>query len=226
MSKRARKIYLIAAGIILLFVSFVYGMSFVKWFHFKSKDSLREWREKVFKGRVLYTVKIEKTDGYLAAYSKGAASGIFYNLVFNPRVTPMVSWKWRVLKFPAKKEREGSRWIEQDDYAARFYVIFPSIFFTHTKCLEYVWDKDLPEGVIMTSPYFRNIKIIVAESGEKSKEEWIFEERNIVEDFKKAFGKNPGKVGAIAIMTDTDNTISTAEANYDEIKVGYVDEKK
>jgi hypothetical protein len=46
-------------------------------------------------------------------------------------------------------------------------------------------------------------------------------ERNIYEDYKRAFGKNPGWIGAIALMTDTDNTLSTAEALYTDIKVGY-----
>ena len=91
----------------------------------------------------------------------------------------------------------------------------------HTRVLEYVWDKNLPEGTIMSSPYFGNIKIIVVESGWQNVGNWAFEERNIYEDYKKAFGRKPGEVGAIALMTDTDNTASTAEANYDEIKVGY-----
>jgi hypothetical protein len=62
---------------------------------------------------------------------------------------------------------------------------------------------------------------MVLEAGEENLGKWVYVERNIVEDFKKAFGRNPGKVGAIAIMTDADNTLSTAEAQYDEVKVGY-----
>jgi hypothetical protein len=49
----------------------------------------------------------------------------------------------------------------------------------------------------------------------------VYEERNIYEDYKKAFGRKPGAVGAIALMTDTDNTLSVAEAFYKDIKVGY-----
>jgi len=201
----------------------VFAAGFPKVFQFKRKDSLKEWEEKIFKGRVLYTVKMEKTDGYLNAYSKDAASGILYKVQFDPKKNPMISWKWKVLKFPNKQvntpETEG--WLEQDDYAARFYVIFPKFSFTLTKALEYVWARDIPEGTVISSPYSNNIKIIVAESGSSLFKRWVKEERNIYEDFKKAFNAKPGKVGAIAIMTDTDNSQSTAEANYDEIKVGY-----
>lgn len=214
---------------ILLVIIFLFSLSSAfagwigKWFSFNHTDALNEWEEKIFKNRVLYSVKIERTDGYLTAYSKNAASGIFYEIGFNPKRQPIVSWKWKVIKFPEKGPYPyaTSKWIEKDDYAARFYVIFPSFLFTHTKSLEYVWDKNLPEGTLMTSPYYKNIKIIVAESGEKNVGDWVYEKRNIYADFQMAFGREPGRVGAIAIMTDSDNTISTAEADYDEIKVGY-----
>jgi len=200
-----------------------------KTFPFSETSALEEWEEKIFKGKVLYVVKVEKRDGYLSAYSQNSASGIFYRLKFDPKETPMISWKWKVLKFPEKKskniidEKYDSKqsWLEKDDYAARLYVIFPKISFNLTKSLEYVWDASLPKGTILTSPYSENIKIIVAESGKKYFKKWIYEERNIVDDYEKAFGRAPGEVGAIAIMTDTDNTTSTAEASYDEIKVGY-----
>jgi hypothetical protein len=112
-------------------------------------------------------------------------------------------------------------WLERDDYAARIYVIFPSWIFSNIKSIEYVWSDDLPKGTVMTSPYFPNIKLIVVESGKKDNNDWVLEERNIYEDYKHAFGANPAGVGAIALMTDTDNTLSTAEALYTDIKVGY-----
>ena len=218
---------------LIIFIStagnpFVFASQLPKKFPFQEKDALNEWQEKIFKGRVLYSVKANKNDSYLAAYSNDTASGIFYEIRFNPKQLPMISWKWKVLKFPKKGKltSEGSGWIEQDDYAARLYVIFPKLSFNLTKSLEYVWDKSLPVGTIKESPYSKNIKIIIIESGSKNINKWVREKRNIYEDYKKAFGRKPGKVGAIAIMTDTDNTQSTAEAHYDELKVGYKDESK
>lgn len=41
--------------------------------------------------------------------------------------------------------------------------------------------------------------------------------RNIVDDYRRAFGEDPPHVGAIAIMTDTDNTGETATAWYGDI---------
>jgi hypothetical protein len=193
------------------------------WFRFANDESLRGWEEKIFKGRVLYVIVADKTDGYLSAYSNNSASGLLYWLSFDPKEQPMVGWRWKVIKFPEKKggvNQEGD-WIEKDDYAARFYVIFPRFPFTRAQCLEYVWDKELPEGTVIDNPLFSNLKIIVAESGEKNLGRWVSEERNIYKDFRRVFQSKPGRAGAIAVMTDSDNTATTAEAQYDDIKVGY-----
>jgi DUF3047 family protein len=47
---------------------------------------------------------------------------------------------------------------------------------------------------------------------------WIEEERNLVDDYRRAFGEDPPKVGAVAIMTDTDNTGEQAVAWYGAIR--------
>ncbi|MEK6732008.1 MAG: DUF3047 domain-containing protein [Candidatus Omnitrophota bacterium] len=126
-------------------------------------------------------------------------------------------------QFPDKTKPGNAEagWIEKDDYAARVYVVFPSWNFTNIKSIEYIWDENLPDGTISTNPYFGNIKLIVAESGRKNMNKWVFEERNIYEDYKKCFKGTPPAVGAIALMTDTDNTLSTAETSYKNIRVGY-----
>ena len=195
----------------------------VAWFDFNHKPNLSGWEEKIFQGRVLYSIKSGRTGKYLNAYSKNAASGMIYWLKFNPCKNPMVSWKWKVVKFPDKNisSQKENWWIEKDDYAARFYIIFPRFPFFRLQCLEYIWDQTRPAGTVLTNPNFRNLKIIVAESGDKNLGQWITVERNVCEDFNKVFGRAPGNVGAIAIMTDSDNSGSVAEAQYNDIEVGY-----
>lgn len=221
-------IYILITGILILGIYYAYAYDLPKRFLFNKEDAIQEWQEKVFKDRVLYIVEPKQEGGYLSAKSEKACSGLFYKIRFNAKKFPTMSWYWKVKKFPDKSaatnEKEG--WLERDDYAARVYVIFPSLNFRKTKCIEYIWDEELPEGTLITSPYFKNIKLIVAESGRKNIGKWVFERHNIYEDYKKAFGKEPrSKVGAIALMTDTDNTLSTAEALYKDIKVGYKDGK-
>ncbi len=46
---------------------------------------------------------------------------------------------------------------------------------------------------------------------------WVVEERNIVEDHRRAFGEDPPAIPDIAVMTDTDNTGESATAFYGDI---------
>lgn len=46
---------------------------------------------------------------------------------------------------------------------------------------------------------------------------WIEEERNIYQDYIRAFGKKPPMISGIAIMTDSDNTGEQAVSYYGDI---------
>jgi hypothetical protein len=59
--------------------------------------------------------------------------------------------------------------------------------------------------------------IIVVESGPNKLKQWVNEERNLYEDFKKVFSKEPPMISGVAIMTDTDNTGERAIAYYGDI---------
>jgi hypothetical protein len=50
-----------------------------------------------------------------------------------------------------------------------------------------------------------------------STSKWVNEDRNIYEDFRKFFGEEPPLLGAVALMTDTDNTGEEAVAWYGDI---------
>jgi hypothetical protein len=45
----------------------------------------------------------------------------------------------------------------------------------------------------------------------------VTEERNVLEDYRKAFGEDPPLINGVAIMTDTDNTGESAVAYYGDI---------
>ena len=224
---QAKILYILLSAIFIFAIYCAYAYDLPKWFPFNEKNALTEWQEKIFKGKVLYTVKPDDPTGYLKAQSKGACSGLIYKIKFNAQQLPMISWQWKINQFPGKNKAEpatasSSGWLEKDDYAARVYVIFPSWNFMNIRSLEYIWDETLAEGTIVTSTYSANIKLIVVQSGKNGTSDWVAEERNIAEDYKMAFGKGSSlSVGAIALMTDADNTISTAEAEYKDIKVGY-----
>jgi Protein of unknown function (DUF3047) len=61
--------------------------------------------------------------------------------------------------------------------------------------------------------------MIVVESGKQNVGQWINEERNLLKDYRAAFGKDPPPIVSVAIMTDTDNTRESAAAWYGDISL-------
>jgi len=174
------------------------------------------WKPKSFKGTTEYTWIKEDNRTYVRATSRDSASGLYYKIEYDPREYPYITWQWKVdniITGGDAKKKSG------DDYGARIYVVFPSFFFWKTTAINYIWANKLPEEQAVPNPYTSNSIMISIESGRAESGKWITETRNIYEDYKRFFGKESPKVGAIAIMTDTDNTGESAAANYGPIAI-------
>lgn len=172
------------------------------------------WSEKSFEGETRYQVVREGDNHVLQAESRAAASGLVYEIDFDPAEYPLLSWRWKIADTIAAGDERTK---QGDDYAARVYVIFPHWFFPKTRTLNYIWANHLPAGEILPNAYTGNAMMLAVASGPAQAGEWMEVRRNIVEDFRRAFGEDPPAAGAIAIMTDTDNTGAAATAWYDDI---------
>jgi len=175
-----------------------------------------EWKSKSFKGTTEYTWIREGSRAYIRAESKGTASGLYYAIKYDPRQYPYISWQWKVDNIIAGGD---ARQKSGDDYGARVYVVFPSFFFWNTRAINYIWANKLPKDQAVPNPYTANNIMISVESGSADTGKWLTETRNVYEDYKRFFGQEPPKVGAIAIMTDTDNTGERTTASYGPIAV-------
>ncbi len=181
------------------------------------------WRSKSFKGTTEYTWTMEGNRTFIKAESNGTASGLYYKIEYDPQQYPYITWQWKVDNIIAggdSLQKSG------DDYGARLYVVFPSFFFWNTKAINYIWANKLPKDQAVPNPYTANDIMISVESGSAETGKWITETRNIYEDYKRFFGKEPPKVGAIAIMTDTDNTGESVTAGYGPIAACSRDPRK
>jgi hypothetical protein len=85
--------------------------------------------------------------------------------------------------------------------------------------LMFVWCNKRPVNSVIHNPRTDRIRKIVIESGPQRVNQLISYQRNIKADFEKAFGEAPGALIGIAIMTDTDNTRSHAQAWYGPISL-------
>jgi hypothetical protein len=81
----------------------------------------------------------------------------------------------------------------------------------------YIWANDLPRETLLRNAHTGRVRMIVVGSGTQRLGEWVTVRRNLLEDYRRAFGEEPWDVVAIGVMTDSDNTRSRARAYYGDI---------
>lgn len=85
--------------------------------------------------------------------------------------------------------------------------------------LMYVWCNTRPPGTVIPNGRTDRIRKLVVETGPRRLNQWLDYERDIRADFERAFGEPPGALVGIGIMTDTDNTRSSARAWYGPVQL-------
>ena len=85
--------------------------------------------------------------------------------------------------------------------------------------LMYVWDTKLPVGTVVINPRSDRIRKIVVDSGPAELRRWRDHRRDLAADFERAFGEKPGPLLHVALMTDSDNTGTTAQAWYGPVEL-------
>lgn len=81
--------------------------------------------------------------------------------------------------------------------------------------LMYVWDAQAaPETLVVSQRSDRIRKIVVGSGPVAGAPRWQRFKRDVVADYRRAFGEPPGTLVGAAFMTDADNTGSRAEACY------------
>jgi hypothetical protein len=179
-----------------------------------ASDGLNGWEVKSFKGTTDYRLVEKNGRTVLEADSRQAASGLIRKMSFDPAEYRYLSWSWKIAHTIPGGDARTKR---GDDYAARVYVIFPGRFFWQTRALNYIWANQLPQGEFVPNAFTSNARMLAVQSGNDNAGQWIDEQRDIFADFRKLFGEDPPQAGAVAIMTDTDNTGTEAMAWYVDI---------
>jgi hypothetical protein len=179
-------------------------------------EGLTGWETKIFKDKTSYTLLQENGTTVVKAQSRASASALYKKVTLDPLHYRYLRWSWKVAG-TINKAQEKSK--AGDDFAARVYVVFPGHFFWQTRAINYIWANHLPVGNSFPSPFTRNAMMLAVESGQANVGQWLSEERDILSDYRHLFGEDPHEIGAIAFMTDTDNTGEEATAWYGELSI-------
>ena len=174
------------------------------------------WTLKEFAGRASVEVVRAETGAVLSLRSMHASFALYRDVIADLREFPLLSWSWKVVRLPAAGD---VRHAATDDEAAQVYVIFPRwpLPFTNSDVIGYVWDSRAPVGTRLTSPKAANVRIIVVESGTGRLGVWQRQERNVAADYAALFGRQPPRVGQVAVMIDSDDTRGDAVAPFGDL---------
>lgn len=180
-----------------------------------SKGELNGWQERSFVGHTQYQIVTLPQGKALQSNSHGTASGLFKEITIDLTKTPWLNWSWRIdntLTGNNERSKKG------DDYPARIYVVVSGgLFFWKTVALNYVWSNQQPLNSTWDNPYTSNAKMVAVRSGANQTGEWVSQKQNVLEDLKKAFGREITEIHAVAVMTDSDNTGAATAAMYGDI---------
>lgn len=131
----------------------------------------------------------------------------------DPQKAPVIRWRWRVAVFPQGADGRNP---DKDDQAIGVYISTGS--FLRQRSIAYRWETDTPVGAEGTTTYAAgvvSVKWICLRNRQSSDgKTFLVEERNFLEDFRKAYGFEPKQIG-ISISCNSQYTGTTAEAQLD-----------
>lgn len=183
-----------------------------------------------------YRLVNDNGEQVVEATTDNSASGLIARVSVEPGESLILRWRWKVSNV---FEQGDARKKSGDDYPARIYVAFEfepdeAGFFERARrkavevvfgeelpgnALNYIWANRLPKGDAVANPFSDSTMMVAVNSGPHKTGEWVTVERDIVADYKTAFGRTPPRLVGVAIMSDSDNTGEAATAWYGDIQL-------
>jgi hypothetical protein len=201
----------------------------------------REWTLAKFKRPTQYRVVNDAGRTVVRASADKSASGLIHPLNVKTQEARILRWQWKVTELiKGADNTQGAK----EDSPVRIVVTFAGdnatlpfadrLFANQMKALTghelpyatlmYIWENRAPIDTVIPNRHTSRIRMIVAESGRDKLGSWQTEERDVVADFKRAFGVEKDEdvpaISGIGIMTDTDNTGENVHAYYGDIMLG------
>jgi hypothetical protein len=181
-----------------------------------------------------YNLVEEGGKSVLHAVAAGSASGLTRRVNFIVAERPVVSWRWKISRLVAGADNSKAR---SEDSPARLIFAFDgdksklgkidhAALYISGKVygrempyatLMYIYAAKAPVGTVIENPHTKRVQMVVASSGPGGVGTWQSLSRNLLEDYRRVFKEEPGRLLSYGVMSDTDNTGETVEAWYGEI---------
>ena len=171
------------------------------------------WRVQREEAQSAYRVVAEDARHFLRATAKGTAAHAALEREWDLAEYPVLAWRWRPRVFPEGSDERNGR---TNDSALGVYVGFPRAAMA-VRSLKYVWSRVAPVGT-QASASAGFTRMLVLRSGEASTG-WVEQRVNVADDYRNLFGGEPGRPRGIGILTDADDTKSTAEGDYADFRL-------
>ncbi len=155
-----------------------------------------------FKKLTDYSVLHEGTNCFLRGVADKGCSALSTKLNLAPPAKLTLRWRWRI----GGVNTNGSEHeLDKFDHAARVFIAFDT-FIGPPLTLNYLWGNVEKPGTMLDHPKSGRAKLFVLESGNLKAGQWLTEERDVVADWKRAFGeKAMPKIVGLGVMTDGDS---------------------
>ena len=181
-----------------------------------------------------YEIVADGSRPVLHAHADAAASALGHPLQASVAATPWLSWSWKVDgpvpgADPSVASREDSPArivLEFDGDRSSLPLVDRAIDEVSLRLsgrhlpyatLMYVMAERLPIGTIVPNPHTGRVQMIVAGDPAAEAGSWHSVTRNVLEDYRRAFGEEPNALVSIGVLTDSDNTGGHAEAWYGDL---------
>ena len=170
-----------------------------------------DWKLRDDSARGVYLLHEEGGRRFLRAASKGLGIQIAKEFTWDLRAYPWLTWSWRPVEFPQGSDERDSK---TNDSVLSVYLLVAHSRVRGPKAVKYVWSEKVPVGTRLSSNMGLT-QVRVLRSGAEQKGQWVDERVNARDDYLQAFKvTEPPKPAGIALLTDADDTQSSAQGDY------------
>lgn len=196
---------------------------------------LGEWEPwAVVEGGAPTDYRLVESDGVVVVEADSGPEGgsaFFRRIHIDLHRTPILEWRWRVprdsgagavsrasppVRLSLAFDGDPAKLDFDDRAKLRLAKALTANGLPYASLL-YVWLNSQPAETIYSSPHTERVRHVVVESGEKRLDQWITVRRNVLEDYRRAYGEDPGDIVAVGIMTDYGDNGAPRRAQYGDI---------